>query len=336
MKLLFLASILAITYSGFSETRLTTAQYVEMWKTTAVEQMHSHKIPASITLAQGILESGSGNSRLAKEANNHFGIKCHKAWTGDTFIQDDDAKDECFRRYYSADESYTDHSLFLTGRSRYAGLFQLKLTDYKGWAKGLKAAGYATNPKYAYLLIDLIERYHLNQYDKMSSEELISVKKSRKEVEVKPVETAQTADNNTKHDRTVTNSKPNYSGNISIVEIKPVIHTVAISSNNVKYIEVKEGDTFYRIAKEFEITIAQLYKYNEFNKKDVLQVGDRIYISPKRSKGTRKNSNYVCRTNTTLRDIAHEQGMKLNSLMKLNLSENPDAILTKGTKVTLR
>src|SRR5687768_16300612 len=122
----------------------TTEDYIELWKTTAIEQMYSHKIPASITLAQGILESANGNSRLARLANNHFGIKCHENWTGGTLYHDDDKENECFRSYPTAVESYNDHSLFLTSRPRYANLFTLSITDYKGWATGLKAAGYAT------------------------------------------------------------------------------------------------------------------------------------------------------------------------------------------------
>ena len=314
MRILVLIGAVAISTLSFAETKLTTVEYIEIWKNTAVEQMQAHKIPASITLAQGILESGSGNSRLAKEAKNHFGIKCHKTWTGDTFIQDDDTKDECFRSYQSADESYTDHSLFLSRRGRYSALFQLRL--------------------------DLIERYHLNQYDKMTSADLVSMKKKHKEADIKPI--PKKKNNQTQVivpkplDQNTGVSKPNYSGGVGLVEIKESKHLVNTSLNKVKYITVKEGDTFFRIAQEFDITISQLYKYNEFNKKDVLEIGERIYISPKRTKGPRSASNYVCKTDITLREIAHEQGVKLNNLMKLNLSDNPDAIINRGSKVTLR
>ncbi len=130
--------------------------------------MQQHRIPASITLAQGLLESGAGKSKLAVEANNHFGIKCHNNWNGETIRIDDDEKNECFRKYPSPEMSYEDHSQFLITRNRYASLFELETTDYKGWAHGLKAAGYATNPKYAPQLIKLIEDYKLHQYDKPS------------------------------------------------------------------------------------------------------------------------------------------------------------------------
>ena len=134
-------------------------QYIEKFSSTAQEEMNLYGIPASITLAQGILESGLGYGRLAIKGNNHFGIKCHSNWNGKTIIEDDDEKGECFRKYSKVSESYRDHSLFLTQRGRYSFLFEYQKTDYKKWAKGLKKAGYATNPKYPTLLIDLIERY---------------------------------------------------------------------------------------------------------------------------------------------------------------------------------
>lgn len=145
--------------------RSTVEEYIDTFSSIAMHEMRVSKIPASITLAQGILESGSGNGRLAKEANNHFGIKCH-GWIGEKIYHDDDASQECFRKYKAAESSYKDHSKFLTGRKRYSKLFHLKPTNYKGWAKGLKAAGYATDRKYPQKLISLIERYKLYQYDK--------------------------------------------------------------------------------------------------------------------------------------------------------------------------
>lgn len=151
-------------------TRVTTSSdnvrnYVNTFSETAKKNMREHGIPASITLAQGILESGAGKGRLCMEANNHFGIKCHTGWTGPSITHDDDALQECFRKYSDPADSYRDHSLFLTSRSRYAGLFKLDKGDYQGWAKGLRAAGYATDPKYPDKLISLIERYQLYTYD---------------------------------------------------------------------------------------------------------------------------------------------------------------------------
>lgn len=139
--------------------------YIKEYREVAVEEMRRYHIPASITLAQGLLESGAGQGTLARKSNNHFGIKCGGDWRGKTVKHDDDARNECFRVYKNAKESYRDHSKFLAGRSRYAALFKLNITDYKGWAHGLKKAGYATNPRYAYQLIDIIERYDLYKYD---------------------------------------------------------------------------------------------------------------------------------------------------------------------------
>lgn len=157
--------------------------YINQYKEIAKDNMRNHGIPASITLAQGILESGAGNGRLAKEANNHFGIKCHTNWTGETIRHDDDAAQECFRKYRHASESFQDHSLFLTSRSRYNDLFKLKKDDYEGWAKGLRKAGYATDPKYPDKLIGLIERYELYKYD----EEVLGKKREKKEPKVEEI-----------------------------------------------------------------------------------------------------------------------------------------------------
>jgi LysM repeat protein len=173
MKLFFKISLIALALfycqSLWSQTtRMSTAEYIAKYKDAAMQEMRESKVPASITLAQGILESSSGNSRLAKQGNNHFGIKCKKSWTGKTIFENDDALHECFRAYDSALESYRDHSNFLKGNRRYGSLFTLDIYDYKGWAKGLRKAGYATNKKYAGMLIGLIERYSLNKYDSMA------------------------------------------------------------------------------------------------------------------------------------------------------------------------
>ena len=143
--------------------------YIKKYKDIAISEMNSYGIPASITLAQGILESGNGESKLAVDGNNHFGIKCHNNWNGETIIEDDDEKGECFRKYSNVGDSFRDHSLFLKERGRYEFLFEYKITNYKKWARGLKKAGYATNPKYASLLIDIIKKYNLTQYDNLSS-----------------------------------------------------------------------------------------------------------------------------------------------------------------------
>lgn len=153
--------------SSIVVTTNTIEEYIDAYKEIAMVEMQRYNIPASITLAQAILESGSGKGRLAVSANNHFGIKCHADWKGDTIIHDDDEKNECFRKYINPNLSFEDHSLFLVNRGRYAFLFDLKPSDYKGWAKGLKKAGYATDPGYPSKLIGIIERYNLFEYDKL-------------------------------------------------------------------------------------------------------------------------------------------------------------------------
>ena len=316
MKTIVLITLLIFTLSVSAQTKNSTKDYILKWKATAVAQMNRYKIPASITLAQGILESGNGNSKLATLANNHFGIKCHSTWTGDTFIQDDDAKDECFRAYDNASESFEDHSKFLQKR-RYASLFELKLTDYKKWAKGLKSAGYATNPKYPSLLISLVERFELWRFDSMMGETL-----EEENIEtVTPPEIA--LSNQTTQDD-------------SVIEYNLNSHTQKTSKNKVKFIVVKEGDTFYKLSKELELTLRQLYKYNESKNKDVLKVGDIVYIAPKRWKSRKNNPIHTCEQIMTLRDVAHVEGIKLKCLLKRNDSDNADEKLPKGTKVSLR
>ncbi|MFY7881065.1 MAG: glycoside hydrolase family 73 protein, partial [Fimbriimonas sp.] len=160
-----LISLSSLATSTALEEKISAVDYIEKWREEAIRQMALHKIPASITIAQGLLESGNGNSRLAIEGNNHFGIKCHSDWKGATIHEDDETRNECFRKYKNASESFEDHSIFLQ-KKRYESLFTLDITDYKGWAHGLKKCGYATNPKYPQLLINLIEQYNLADLDK--------------------------------------------------------------------------------------------------------------------------------------------------------------------------
>lgn len=166
-----------VATSAVEVTPAVIRQYIETYKDISMVEMQRYKIPASITLAQAILESGSGQGRLARYGNNHFGIKCHLGWEGKTISHDDDEKGECFRRYKHPNESFEDHSIFIANRSRYAFLFELAPDDYKGWAYGLKKAGYATDPKYPQKLISLIHKYQLHQYD----EQVLGIKKDKKQ-----------------------------------------------------------------------------------------------------------------------------------------------------------
>jgi LysM repeat protein len=275
-------------------------EYVTTWSDIAVEQMMLYKIPASITLAQGILESGSGTSKLATEGNNHFGIKCH-GWTGKAMYHDDDEKGECFRVYESAKESYEDHSKFLTDNKRYNSLFEMEITDYSSWANGLKSAGYATNPKYAEQLIALIEELDLSSYDKQTGPSLASLDLLIEDLE---------ASNKMKH-------------------------SVLMKENKVKYVIARKGDTFFRISKEFGIGLWQLYKYNDFDQtKDVLEEGDIVYIYPKRKWSKKKFTEISYEM--TLREFSQQEAISLKKLMKCNEISNPDEKLVKGEKIILR
>ncbi|MCO6500865.1 MAG: glucosaminidase domain-containing protein [Vicingus serpentipes] len=266
-----------------AERRITRNEYIERYKDDAIREMHKSGVPASITLAQGILESADGNSPLAMYANNHFGIKCHSGWNGETMRIDDDEKNECFRKYDDVYESFRDHSSFLADRSRYAFLFDLKITDYKGWAKGLKKAGYATNPQYANLLIKLIEQHNLNQYDNYGK--VPPKKLTNKKTSTVLAETKQTR----------------------IVKLH----------NDVKYIVVKEGDTYYRIAHDFQMNLWQIYKYNDLNKGHVLKAEEIIYLQPKKNKAAEEF--HTVKEGDTMRSISQYYGVKLKKLYKKNL-----------------
>lgn len=309
--------VIAALFAGFqlnagNGARISKEEYVSKWNRIAVEEMIQHNIPASITLAQGILESASGNSDLAVNGNNHFGIKCHD-WTGKKMFKDDDTKNECFRVYSNAEESFVDHSLFLAGRQRYAKLFTFDKTDYKSWAKGLKEAGYATNPKYPDLLIDIIEQMNLTQYDNAGGADMFSLA---------DLTGKQKTDASSQKSTTV------------VIESKSA-HSVLIHSNKVKYVVVKKGDTYYRIANEFGLSLRQLYRYNDFApNKDLLEVGDIVNVQPKRAKGKQKS--IKCSEEKSIRQVAQEEGVKLTNLMKLNNITSPDTTFDKGEKIILR
>jgi len=285
----------------------TPLEYIEKWKEVAIEKMKIHKIPASITLAQGILESGSGNSKLARLANNHFGIKCHSSWTGETFYQDDDEKDECFRKYKSASESYEDHANFLK-KSRYQPLFLLDITDYSGWAHGLKKAGYATNPKYPKLLISIIERYNLSELDSenfISIEPLVSTKKKYK----KPL---------SENQETIT------------LQFQ---HSVSKTANLVPFIIIKKNDSYEKLEKEFAIRKWQIIKYNDLKKNHKLTEGERIFLKPKRCKS--KEEFHIVKAGETMRDISQLYGVKLKRIYKRNgLDEG--VVPKQGQRIYLR
>lgn len=283
MRKLFFVLVFLSSFNVFGQPRWNQQyqQYINQYKDIAIEQMQRWKIPASITLAQGLLESGAGRSELARNGNNHFGIKCH-GWNGRTIHKDDDRANECFRAYRSAFDSYEDHSRFLATSQRYCNLFKLEITDYKGWARGLKAAGYATNPIYANKLIELIQLYKLYQYD-ISKE----------------------------YDRFMLNqTKHSFAG-------QP--HTIKHFNQNY-YIVARSGDTFRSIAKEVDTSYKRLARYNERDKNDVLEKGEIVWLLKKKTKGPKeyaKRMHYV-REGESMYSIAQKYGIRLRSLYKIN------------------
>jgi hypothetical protein len=240
-------------------------RYIDTYKTIAIREMQRYKIPASITLAQGILESGDGQSTLATKANNHFGIKCHQDWTGPKVYHDDDKKDECFRKYKHAEESFEDHSKFLTERSRYAALFKLDRTDYKGWAEGLQKAGYATSKSYAKTLIRIIEENQLHQFD---LEGLAG-------------------------------------------ELLPEERILTLP-NGAKYIELNAGETLEDVAKLYKRSVKKILKYNDWSWDVTVMEGQRIYIRPKKFRGSDKARKVAA--NENMHSIAQDEGIKLRCL----------------------
>lgn len=276
----------------------TVQTYIDRFKEISVSEMKKYGIPASITLAQGILESGSGNSDLAKYANNHFGIKCTSDWKGKGYYKDDDAKDDCFRVYSNPNESYRDHSEFLK-RKRYAFLFELDQDDYKGWARGLKQAGYATNPKYPDLLISLIERYQLYQYDKKEGK----VEKIKRE------------------DRVLADINKN----IPKEEIKDREVAAPIAIEGDYYIVVK-GDTPYALSKRFGISVDELLELNNVTDGNI-KIGQRLLIKNAAAKQNQQllytPKNYTVATGDTLYSISKRFGLTVDELVQLNgLTDN--------------
>ncbi len=331
--------IFNLSFANFSKQ-----QYVEMWSGTAILEMVNYKVPASITIAQGILESGCGNSDLAKNGNNHFGIKCHE-WTGEKMYVDDDSKGECFRVYAKAEESFADHSLFLTGRSRYSKLFTYDIMDYKSWAKGLKEAGYATNPKYPDLLIGIIEDLKLYELDQIGvpnnlrppvlAEVKESVNKEQKTITTSTV--VQEKGDNKSSGTVKTTSTKKKEIDLENKNALSNTHQVMEHTNVVKYIIARKGDTYFRIAEEFQLTIGQLYKYNDFSEnKDVLEEGDVIYLQPKRLRSKSDKSEFKLERSMTLTEISQMLAIKISALQKLNSIENAGDVIAKGTKIKIK
>lgn len=293
--------ILLILPLAFIQAQKTNAQYQEYinkYRDLAIEQMMRWKIPASITLAQALLESSAGNSDLAQKGNNHFGIKCH-GWTGRKTYHDDDQLRECFRAYDNVRDSYEDHSQFLARQPRYSKLFTLKITDYKRWAHQLKACGYATSNTYAQQLINIIETYRLYHYDTPN--------------------TQHTAKQHTNHNHATQTT-----------------HTVYYNNRNY-YVIAKTGDTFKTIAKEYNLSYRKIARYNERNKKDTLRQGDIIYLEKKQSKAEKKykKTPHTVKTGESMYTIAQKYGIRLKKLYKKNKLNTKTHKLKVGDKLRL-
>lgn len=291
---LFPASSHAISWNKIYQ------DYFDNYKDVAISQMCQYGIPASITLAQGVLESGAGRSELAQKSNNHFGIKCN-GWTGRKVYHDDDELGECFRAYDNVLDSYVDHSLFLKNSQRYSRLFQLKTTDYKGWAKGLKACGYATSPTYASRLIEIIELYGLDKYDKEGCD---------------------------------TPVRPSISSRQHFSETS--IHQI-IPFNDNYYIVARQGDTFRSIGDDVHVDYRRLAKFNERDKDDPIEEGERIWLKKKRRHAPKEYKGYVYRVEAgdSMYGIAQRFGIRLKHLYKMN-DLSPDYIIQVGDPLRIR
>jgi hypothetical protein len=295
IRLPFLCFLLTIYVShaqGESEKKTKSSAYeayIEKYKVLAIKQQKTYRIPASITLAQGLLESAAGSSRLARQGNNHFGIKCKDEWQGGRMRHDDDEKNECFRTYKTVEDSYLDHSLFLSKRKYYVSLFNLDIHDYKGWAHGLQRCGYATDKSYGSKLVNIIETYELYRYDR-----------------AKIVEKAPIIDD--------------------IYEIKiekkrpPVINwrRRILKTNDIHYIEAQENDTYEFIACDTRMKLKRLLKYNDTTAGHKPKAGDRIYLQGKRTYAAKGNFVHTVKNGESLHAISQLYGMKLKSLYKLN------------------
>lgn len=295
--LIMFAMLAVFSVDAYAQRNKNYHEYIKKYSDMAVDLMKEHRIPASIILAQGLLESGAGRSKLARENNNHFGIKCGSAWKGKKCYHDDDAKGECFRAYKSAKDSYEDHSRFLTKGARYAFLFTYDITDYKRWARGLKKAGYATDPSYANRLITIIEDYNLYEFDQKGKKK--SKKSSQKEPE------------------------------------KPVFSHQVYLANDMAYIIARKGDTFKSIGKEFDVSWKKLIKYNDLHKGYTLTDSDIIYLCKKQKKASKEYPLHIVKDGDSMHYISQIYGIRLKELYKMNRKDS-DYVPEIGDRLRLR
>ena len=299
--------VISNVHSQGQKRNPTYEEYINKYKNLAIQLQNEYKIPASIKLAQGLLETGAGSSRLARVGNNHFGIKCKEEWRGGRMYHDDDAVGECFRTYKSAEDSYLDHSLFLSQRKYYVSLFDLDIYDYKGWAHGLFKCGYATDKAYGTKLISLIETYELYKYDRMKISDKASIKDDIYEIKLHE------SDKNNYEDPT------NWRRRI-------------LQTNGVHYITAQAGDTYDIIAYDTRLKLKKLLKYNEVTRENELKNNDIVYLQSKKKYASKENSTHIVKRGDSMHSISQLYGMRMKSLYKLNkLKEDyipkPDDIL---------
>jgi LysM repeat protein len=312
------AVLLLIGFVGLTKVfaqKITPQQYIDTYKSIAIAEMKRMGVPADITLAQGILETESGNSVLVKKSNNHFGIKCKDTWTGQTVSHDDDAAGECFRKYDSPEDSYRDHSNFLRGRDHYAFLFRLDPADYKGWAYGLKKAGYATNPNYPKILIKTIEEYKLNELTKEAVDEIPTYFNEGASVE----------ENNTP---TIVKQTVDKVSNV-IEKVLPG----ATKLNGLKVVYAEKGTSLLSVATKHQIALTDLLNYNDKKTDGLLDEGSWIYLEPKRKEG--KLASYTTTESESVYQISQLNGIQLSSLIAYNDFKEDD-ILSPGKLVRLK
>ena len=316
-KLSSLLVLCILLVTSVSAQQLTPQQYIEQYKDVAIREMKRMGVPASITLAQGLLETESGNSSLVKKSNNHFGIKCKSNWTGPGVTHDDDAVGECFRSYKDAEESFRDHSNFLRGSERYSTLFTLNPTDYKGWAKGLKKAGYATNPKYPDILIKNIEQYNLQQYSLATVDEVPKFELNKNE-----------------DDKENSDGKP-----VSEMRTKNELNNIgepngAVTAiNGSKCMLAAKGTSLLAIATQNNIPLSKLLSYNDLTMDGLIAKDQVIYLEKKQEKGAVEYYNTL--QGETLYDVAQKQGIQLQNLLAYN-NLREDGELQHGTQLSLQ
>jgi LysM repeat protein len=298
------------------------SDYINTYKDLAISEMKRTGIPASITLAQGMIESGNGKSTLATGANNHFGIKCHDDWSGPSVKYNDDRRNECFRKYKTAAESFHDHSDFLTSTPRYKPLFDLEPTDYKGWAKGLKKAGYATNPDYANMLIRKIEEFRLYEFDKPLAQGPNNTKKVVTPVIVAAAAADSAADPGV---------PPRTDDRISFTALPERVKEI----NRIQYIIVNERDTRESLEKEFDLLSWELPKYNDLKSDFDLKEGSILYLQPKRDRAEAGHETHIVKEGETMYSISQIYGIKLKKLYQLNRMEEGSEP-SKDQKIWLR